>query len=254
MTIKTGGLYRRINHFSFFALVLVVFSCTTGLDNKTNPVTEDRLQANTAANIDNVLKDINLADTIRNLMAVGLSKDTFEYKAFYNENSSYLLLYFKTGNLFNSKTKHAITLYSINDTTIQCALHDLAGDKWTDRVSNISMPIDGFSPAYFHVWFDDYNFDGNKDLYIHFYQSMSVAHAYGYILTFNPHNHSLTLHPETIEIPNLDIDTKSKTLTSTVYSNPNIDTENFKVVSNYGWTNGMLHLISKKRHPLKPGE
>ncbi len=30
------------------------------------------------------------------------------------------------------------------------------------------MRIDGFSPAYFNVWLDDYNFDGNKGLYVNF--------------------------------------------------------------------------------------
>lgn len=252
MITKTNGLCRRlINHFIFFALAIIIFSCNTNLDNKTNQGTADSLQANTTTNVKNALTDINLVDTIRNLMTVSLSKDTFEYEAFYNENSPYLLLYFKTGNIFTSKNKHALTLYSINDTTVKCELNYLTDGKWTNAGSNIFMHIDGFSPAYFNIYFDDYNFDGNRDLNIIFYNSMGVVYSYGYILTFNESSNSLTLHPETIEIPSLEIDRKGKIITSTYYSNPNQTSEEYKIVSSFRWTNNTLKLISEKKYKLK---
>lgn len=251
MTTKTNRLHRKINRFLFFGLTFAIFSCNVNSDKKANQVTADGLQSNTAISVDNTPKDINLVDTIRNLMTKSLSKDTFEYEVFYNENSPYLLLYFKTGGLFSPKSKHAIALYSTNDTTVMCELHYLTDGKWTNAGNNISMHIDGFSPAYFNVHFDDYNFDGNRDLNITFYNSMGVVYSYGYILTFNESSNSLTFHPETIEIPSLEIDKKSKTITSTYYSNPNQTSEEYKIVSSFRWTNNTLKLISEERHKLK---
>jgi hypothetical protein len=248
---KINKIYRLLNCFLVIALVVATLSCNTNSDKKNIQTTADSLQASTATNLDNSLSDINLADTIKNLLTISLPKDTFEYEAFYNESSPYLLLYFKTGNIFTSKNKHALTLYSINDTTVRCELNYLTDGKWTNAGSNIFMHIDGFSPAYFNVRFDDYNFDGNKDLNIIFYNSMGVVYSYGYILTFNESSNSLTLHPETIEIPTIEIDKKRKMITSTEYSNPNHTSEEYKIVSSFRWTNDTLKLISEKKYKLK---
>ncbi len=250
-TAKTKELYIQINRSILFALIIVISSCNNDSKNKVVQVSVDSLQVKPATDIDKALIDVNLLDTIKNLMTTSLSKDTFEYEAFYNENSPYLLLYYKTGNLFNKQTKHSIALYSINDTTIMCELHYLTDGKWTNAGNNISMHIDAFSPAYFNVFFDDYNFDGNRDLNIIFYNSMSVADTYGYILTFNEPNNLLTLHPETIEIPSLVIDKKDKMITSTEYSNPNRTTEKYKIVSSFHWTNDTLKLFSEKKYKHK---
>ncbi len=248
---KINKLYRQLNCFLVIAFVVATHSCNTNSDKKNIQTTADSLQASTATNLDNALSDINLADTIKNLLTISLPKDTFEYEAFYNESSPYLLLYFKTGNIFNSKNKHALSLNSVNDTTVKCELNYLTNSKWTNAGSNIFMHIDNFSPAYFNVHFDDYNFDGYKDVNITFYNSMGIVYSYSYILTFNQTSNSLTLHPETIEIPSLEIDKKGKIITSTEYSNPNWKSEKYKVVSSFRWTNDTLKLSSEKKYKLK---
>lgn len=248
---KTNRLYRQINHFLLFVLAIVIFSCNTNSNKKENQETADSLKVNTVTYIDNTPIKINLLDTIRNLMTISLSKDTFEYQAFYNNTSPYLLLYFKTGNFFNPRTKHSLALYSINDTTVMCELYYLTDDKWTNARSNISMHVDRFSPAFFYVLFDDYNFDGNKDLNIIFYNSMGIVYTYGYILTFNKSNNSLTLHPETIGIPSLEIDKKHKIITSTEYSNPNNTLEEYKIITSLRWNNDTLKLFLEKKYKLK---
>ncbi|MFZ4413928.1 MAG: XAC2610-related protein [Bacteroidales bacterium] len=251
MTTKSNRLYGLMNHLLPFLFSVVVISCNSMPDYKISYTIPDTLQTNTATDLDKTLSNINLQDTIKKLMTISLSKDTFEYEAFYNENSPYLLLYFKTGKLFSDKTRHAIVLYSRNDTTVVCELYYLANNKWTNTESNISMPIDGFSPAFFSVSFDDFNFDGYNDFKANFYQTMRVADTYGYIITFNAGNNSMTLHPETIKIPNLEIEKKNKAVFSTVNSNPNTDIENFKMISKFAWTHGKLELLTKKKHKLK---
>lgn len=215
------------------------------MDNKIKQTTSDSLHVN------NLFSSYNPMDSVAHLLNLSIAKDTFEYQAFYNDNSPYELLYFKTGNLLSSKMKHAIALYTINDTTVLCELYCLADSKWTKSSSNISMHIDGFSPAYFNAWFDDYNFDGFRDLNIIFYNSMSVADSYGYILTYSKPSNSLILHPETIEIPSIEIDKKSKTITSTEYSNPNRTIEKYKIISSFRWINDTLKLFSENKYKLK---
>ena len=245
-------LHRPISFY--FAIACCSFSCGTGQDNNINRTNIATKLVDTSSNLHDNSRNINLNDTIGRLLTVALSKDTFEYEAFYNDNSPYELLYVKTGNLFTSKVTNAITLQSTSDTTVLCELFYLDSDKWIKTGTPLSLYISGFSPAYFNILFDDFNFDGFKDTKIVFYQSNGMVYSYGYILTFNKLNSSLTLHPETIEIPDLEIDTKGRTLISTEYSNPNSDIEDFKVISKFDWTNGTLKLISKKKHKLKRGQ
>lgn len=236
-------------YFPAFVLVIGLFSCSTNVDSTVKQMTTDHLQANPSPG--NALRDINLADSVRYLMDISAAKDTFQYTAYYNADRPYRLLYFKAGNLFTSGARHAVALYSSSDTIIVCELYSLINGQWTSTGSNIAMHIYAFSPAFFNVWLDDYNFDGYKDLKIDFYQSMGEAYTYGYILTFNQPGNTLTLHPGTIEIPDLDIDAKSKTLVSTVYSNPHTDPEKFKEISKYSWKNGTLRLLSKQQYKLQ---
>ena len=180
-----------------------------------------------------------------------MAKDSFEYEAFYNNNSPYELLYFKTGNLMSIRMKNAVALYTLNDTTVSCELYEMTANKWVKTIATNTLHISEFSPAFFSVCFADYNFDGYKDLKVNFYQTMGTAWSYVYILTYNPLNHSLTLHQETIDIPNLEIDPKNKQLISSEYSNPNADKEDFEVKGVYDWSNGTLQIMSKKKKLLK---
>src|SRR5690606_2886232 len=218
-------------------IIATSLSCSTNQKNNAIQTTENKS-----------ISEIRLIDSMQHFLIESASKDTFEYEAFYSENNSYLLLYIKTGNLFSSKVKHAIALNSSSDTTVLCELFQMDKGKCTKIGNNISMFINGFSPAYFYTIVDDYNFDGFKDLKINFYQSMSVAYSYGYILTFNPNKNSLTLHPETIEIPNIKTDKANKTIISVEHSNPNATSSKYKLISHYRWINDTLKLISKHKN------
>lgn len=86
MASKTNGLYRLINGTLLFALAGFTLSWNTKPDIQTNLAAADSLPANTAITMDTTMREINLVDTIRNLMTISLLKDTLEYKAFDKDN------------------------------------------------------------------------------------------------------------------------------------------------------------------------
>ncbi len=229
-------------------LILVLSSCgnqgSTTRDNKT-------ADSDFAAETDSTANLIHYTDTINRLLREGLSADTFEYVAYYNDESPYELLYFKSGNLFRAGMKHAVILYSANDTTVFCELYTNTGNRWSRSPGDIRMPIRRFSPAYFGVNFDDYNFDGLRDMKTTFYHSMGMVYTYGYLLTFDTENNALTLHPETLAIPSMEIDRPSKSIVSIEHANPNATKERYKVISRYSWTGDSLRLVSEKKVELE---
>lgn len=215
-----------------------VYSCESrSMDVTAEPTITDGLQSESVK--------INLPDSIKKMLNVSASKDTFEYEAFYNDDSPYELLYIKTGHLFNSKNTHAFVLHSMNDTTIVCELFYFMEGQWRSCEKKMDIHVSAFSPAYFDVLFDDYNFDGNKDVMINLYQSMGTVYTYGYLLTYDHKRNGLILHPETIEIPSIEIDEKSKEIRSSEYSKST--SEEYKVVSHFKWTKDFIKLVSKEK-------
>lgn len=222
--------------------VLIIF-CLAGCKNSAKtPVIINKVVKN-----DPGKHDFNFRDSVSALLNTSFNKDTFEYIAFYNEKKPYQLLYFKMGFLFNAIDKYAIALYTINDTSIVCDLFSRDSDQWIKSSTNDTLKISEFSPAFFNTNFRDYNFDGVKDFKIDLYTSMGQGYSYGYLLIFDTGNNSLRLHPTTIEIPNMEMNTKEKTIYSIVYSNPNEDRRKFKIISNYKWVNDTLKLSFQKK-------
>ncbi len=155
MAIKRNRFVARMIYLSFFVLIVCHFSCSSNIDNKKKLATTDSSQRDSLTAISKELNAIDIADSIKQLLNTSILKDTFEYVAFYNENSPYELLYVKSGYLFQSNTKHAIALYTANDTSVLCELYTFTDKQWLKQENTPSMHISGFSPAFFNVYFDD---------------------------------------------------------------------------------------------------
>lgn len=146
---------------------------------------------------------------------------------------------FEAGYLFNDSEKNAILLTNTSDTTYTIKLYTQDNNRWieNDSVENLKRTIA------LDINYEDYDFDGQKDIYIKVSTSNGLPMSRGHLLTVNPTTKKLTEHIEIRELANLKPDKENKV----VYSEfviwhkdngmPNICTSTNK------WVNGKLTTI-----------
>jgi hypothetical protein len=138
----------------------------------------------------------------------------------------------------------AVMVASVNDTTIVCRLYAYKQGQWAPQGKDQAMYIDSLDKSAFSIRYDDFNFDGHKDVVFNFKKDKGT-NGYGYLVTYTP-GKGLELHPETYAIANMKADPASKNIVAVVHPAEE-DAKTQPVTSIYRWKEGKLTLIEEKK-------
>lgn len=184
----------------------------------------------------------NYGDTLHILLKNSFNIDTLEYFKWEP------FMFIKTGNFLSSAEKNAITISCSNDSTYEIEFYSKSIKGW---IKNDSTSIYDLSPIQFELICSDYNFDGQKDIYIQSSMSNGYALSRGHLLTINPKTKKIEKHPEARDLANMHADFKTKTIISEIVLwNDN----GFQGVCDQKnkWIKGQLKAIDKECSSINP--
>jgi len=196
----------------------------------------------------NTKPSVFLTPNINELLKEALKTKTVEFNNSYEFDSVDKFLFFKSGHILDSLEANAIAINGLADTTFSIKLYSLKNLKWNllDSISNLRD-----FPWHFDILFNDYNFDGQVDIYIQVAISNGVGFSYGYIILIDPKTKKLELHKEAEDFANMSIDSCSKTIFSEQWhGNDSLNQPQFTILRNK-WINGQLMTIDKRDTTFK---
>lgn len=232
------SLFTMLTRIQFLKVVLpalTIGACNLPQESQDNDTTKGIVSEITFA-------DFVTFDTIANLLDKATKVDTLEY------DNPQPFLFFKSGYFIYSKQKSALIVTENTDTTIEVKLYAQKDGNWTFHASVENLEGPGAS---FHPSFDDYNFDGQKDIYIRVTASNGYSLSRGHLIIIDPLTRKLNIHHEARDLANLRPDNKTYSVLSeelincksTLYQEVGIWTNK--------WMNGQLKTI-KKDYPCEP--
>ena len=157
-------------------------------------------------------KDISLHTLLSN------AKNNENYEAVGNK----YFWYFKTLALTPGR-KNAIyfnfkgdSLYTVEELFMNRKAYDIRLFEWMDNEWKLISQLDTFSlfSLSFSINIQDYDFDGVNDIFIIKVVSCGQGAQYGELLTIDPKNNKMILHPEIDGIENLSPDSINKVVLS----------------------------------------
>ena len=226
----------RMNRIIILLIGLTFFSC-----NRTKVARENTVIQDTIPQVKSI--EIVLSDTLTNLFNKALVADTLEFIDIIDElEYPKSFLYYKSGHIISENEKNALVVTCPTDTTYSVKLYTIQNDKW-NFIDSING-LDAF-PVQFDVMFNDYNFDGQTDIYIQVTASNGWSLSRGHLITIEPQTKKLELHKEARELANMTPDKKSKTVKSELWNGWDIEGQQLTIFTNK-WINGQLKTINKK--------
>ena len=212
---------------------LTIFSC-----NQTQ-TTQDKVVSN-----DTFAQTINknsFNDKIIELFDKAITADTLEFNNQFENNQAFL--FFKSGQIIGKTEKNAIVVICPTDTTYTIRLYSIQNNKW-----NLSDSITGLEafPTQFDPIFDDYNFDGQKDIFIQVSASNGWSLSRGHLIIIDPKTKMFDLHKETRDFANMTPDIKTKTVKTEMWNGYDLKNRHQLTIFSNKWVNGKLKKISKK--------
>lgn len=225
MTIRT---------FTILLLGLTIFSCNQTQTTQDKIVTQDTI-SKTVAVIDTVL------DKINGLLDKALTADTLEFNNEFESNQSFL--FFKSGHIISKTEKNAVVVVCPTDTTYTVRLYSIQNNKW--NLSDSISGLDAF-PTQFDPIFNDYNFDGQTDIYIQVSASNGWSLSRGHLIIIDPKTKKFELHSETRDFANMTLDVKTKTVKTELWNGYDMKGRHQLTIFTNKWVNGQLKTISKK--------
>lgn len=213
---------------------LTIFSCNQTQTTQDKIVTQDTISKSVA------VKDTVL-DKITGLLDKALTADTLEFNNEFETNQSFL--FFKSGQIISKTEKNAFIVVCPTDTTYTVRLYSIQNNKW--NVSDSISGIDAF-PTQFDPIFDDYNFDGQTDIYIQVSASNGWSLSRGHLIIIDPTTKMFDLHEETRDFANMTPDMKTKTVKAELWNGYDMQNRHQLTIFTNKWVNGKLKTISKK--------
>ncbi len=212
-------------------LGLTIFSCNQSQATHDKTETSDTI-SKTVTTKDTVL------DRINRILDKALTTDTLGF------NIDKPFLYFKSGHLISKTEKNAIVIVCPTDTTYTVRLYSIQNNKWyiLDSING----LDAF-PIQFDAIFDDYNFDGQTDIYIQVSISNGWPLSTGHLIIIDPNTKKFNLHKEARDYANMELDIINKTVkTESCYEYRTKGRHQLMIYTNK-WVNGKLKTISEKK-------
>ena len=210
---------------------LTILSCNQPRQSRENIAMQDTIPQIKSA-------EVFLIDTLTALFHKALISESVE---FLNGNMDGFELYesflfFKSGYIISETEKNALVVTCPTDATYTVKLYTIQNNTW-DLIDRISE-LDAF-PIQFDVIFDDYNFDGQTDLYIQTAVSSGRSLSVGHLIIIDPKTKKLELHKEAREFANMTPDKQSKTIKSEMWNETDIAGWQLTVFT-HKWVNGQL--------------
>jgi hypothetical protein len=219
-------------------LSILLFGLTISSCNQTQ-TSQDKIVIN-----DTITQTTNHAvsiDKIAELFDKAIMVDTLEFNNQFENNQSFL--FFKSGHIISKTEKNALIVICPTDTTYVVRLYSIHNNKWSvlDSISGLEA-----FPTQFESIFDDYNFDGQTDIYIQVNASSGWSVSRGHLIIIDPKTKMFDLHKETREFGNLKPDIKTKTLKSEFWNGYDTKNRHQLTIFTNKWVNGKLKTISRK--------
>jgi hypothetical protein len=217
-------------------LGLTIFSCNQSQNTQDKTVTPDTISKTVIA------KDTVL-DRITGLLDKALTTDTLEFNNEFEFDTYKSFLFFKSGHLISKTEKNALVVVCPTDTTYTVRLYSIQNNMWyiLDSISG----LDAF-PAQFDPIFDDYNFDGQTDIYIQVSASNGWSLSRGHLIIIDPNTKMFNLHKEARDFANMKPDIKTKTVKTELWNGYDMKNRHQLTIITNKWVNGQLKTISKK--------
>ena len=215
-------------------LGLTILSCNQTQTPQDKIVTQGTI-SKTVANKETTLEKIT------RLLDKALTVDTLEFNNEFEANQSFL--FFKSGHIISKSEKNALVVVCPTDTTYMVKLFSIQSNKW-----NLSDSIGGLDafPTQFDPIFDDYNFDGQTDIYIQVSASNGWSLSRGHLIIIEPKTKKFELHKETRDFANMKPDIKTKTVKSELWNGYDTKNRHQLTIFTNKWVNGQLKTIGKK--------
>jgi hypothetical protein len=151
---------------------LTIFACNQSQTSQDKFVTLDTISKTAFA------KD-TLRDKVNELLEKSLTADTLKFNNEFEFNTSNHFLFFKSGHIISKTEKNALVVVCPTDTTYTVRLYSIQNNKW--NISDSIYGLDAF-PIQFDPIFDDYNFDGQMDIYIQVSASNGWSLSRGHLI------------------------------------------------------------------------
>ncbi|OYQ43927.1 hypothetical protein CHU92_02780 [Flavobacterium cyanobacteriorum] len=223
---------------------LTIFSC-----NQTQTAQDKIITQNTIVQTQ-LVKD-TLISNIERLFKKALTCDTVEYSNEFEFEKYKSFLFFKSGYILSKTEKNALVVTCPTDSTYTVILYSLQTDQW--KLSDSISELDAF-PTQFDPIFDDYNFDGQTDLYIQVSASNGWSLSRGHLIIIDPMTKKFDLHKEARDFANMTIDKKSKTIKAELWDGYDLKGRHQLTIFTNKWVNGQLTTTSKKNITIEPNK
>jgi hypothetical protein len=219
-------------------LTILIFGLTISSCNQTK-TSKDKIVSNDT--ITQTTNQVFSIDKILELFEKAITVDTLEFKNQFENNKSFL--FFKSGQIISKTEKNAFVVACPNDTTYTIRLYSIQNNKW-----NVSDSISGLEafPSQFDPIFDDYNFDGQTDIYIQVSASNGWSLSRGHLIIIDPKTKMFDLHKETRNFANMTPDIKTKTVKTELWNGYDKKNRHQLTIFTNKWVKGKLKTISKK--------
>jgi hypothetical protein len=191
---------------------------------------------------------IIVTPNVNELLEKALKSKNLEFNNTYEFTVVDGFLFFKAGHILDSLEANAIVVKCRNDTTYSVNLYLLKDSKW--QLEDSISELEAF-PWQFDLSFNDYNFDGQTDIYIQVSASNGWSLSRGHLILIDPRSKKFDLHKEARDFANMCIDQYSKTIISQDWEGyDSLNNPHLTIYTNK-WINGQLQTINKRDSTLK---
>ena len=189
-----------------------------------------------------------LTPTIPELLKKALTTNTLEFDNTYQFDSVNQFLFFKSGQILDCIDTNAFTVNCRSDTTYSIKLYSLKDHNWqlVDSMNNLEA-----FPWRFSLTLNDFNFDGQIDIYIQVSATNGWSLSRGHLLLIDPRTKKLEFHKETEDFANMIPDQNTKTIFTEEWQGYNSDGNPQLTILTNKWVKGRLKTISKRDTTLK---
>jgi len=212
--------------FLFFGITL--FSCK-------QVVHDNPIAVNTDTIISKQKNNLNF-NNLSELFSAALIEDSIELDRYPPFN------FFKSGYLLNFKEKNVVFVEPISDSSYTLKLYTQSENKWmlSDSINSPDL-----ASVNFKIYFNDYNFDGQSDIFIRTSASNGYVMERGILLIINPETHKMEIHNEALELANMYPDSVTKTVISDEFTWCKRNLIYVLCKSKYNWKQNKLILVDK---------